>query len=173
MLIALSKRQAAYEKLNSVFGFLCRLQQSTHDKIVNNSLNLVKTYPKDLELSLSEELLQFTELLKSRLSSNISKTDVPVELQYYRLLSENSLDVCFPNLDIALRIYLFMMVTNCSAERSFSKLKRIKNELRTSMGKQRLNHLSLISIENQLMHKIDIKQIIRKFAHQKSRRSIR
>ena len=65
-----------------------------------------------------------------------------------------------------------MMVTNSSAERSFSKLKKIKNELRTSMGKQWLNYLSLISIENQPMHEIDIKQIIRKFAHQKSRRSI-
>ena len=127
-------------------------------------------YPKDFELILSKELLQFTELLKSCLFSNIGNTDVLVELQYYRLLSENSSDVCFPHLDIPLRIYLSMIVTNCSAERSFSKLKRIKKELRTSMGKQRLNYLSLISVENQLMHKIGIKKIsIRKFAHQKSR----
>ena len=130
LLVALSKRQAAYEKLNCVFK------------------NLVKMYLKDLELSLSEELVQFTELLKSRLSSNISKTDAPVELQYYRLLSENILDVCFPNSEIALRICTSMMVTNSSAERSFSKLKRIKHKLRTSMGKQQLNYLSLISIEN-------------------------
>ena len=85
-------------------------------------------YPKDVELGLSEELLQFTELLKSHVSSKISKTDVPVELEYCRLLSENSLAVCFPDLDIALRIYLSRMFTNCSAERS-SKTKRIKNEL--------------------------------------------
>lgn len=32
----------------------------------------------------------------------------------------------FPNVEIALRIFLSMMVTNCSGERSFSKLKRIK-----------------------------------------------
>ena len=126
LLVALSKRQAAYEKLNSVFGFLRRLQLSNCDEIVKNFLNIVKMYPKDLELSLFEELLQCTKLLKFRLSSNIIKTDVPVKLQYYRLLLENSLDVCFPNLDIALRIYLFMMVTNCSAERSFSKLRESK-----------------------------------------------
>ena len=83
LLVALSKCQAACQKLNSVFGFLRRLQLSTRNEIVKNSLNLVKMYPKDLELSLSQELVQFTELLKSRLSSNISKTDVPVELQYY------------------------------------------------------------------------------------------
>ena len=40
------------------------------------------------------------------------------------------------------------------------------------MGKQRLNYLSLISLENQLMHKTDMQPVIRKFAHQKSRRSI-
>ena len=102
MLVTLSKRQAAYEKLNGVFGFLHWLQLSNYNEVVKNSLNLVKMYPKNLELSLSEELLQFTELQKSHLSSNISKTDVPVELQYYRLLSENSLDVCFPSLDIVL-----------------------------------------------------------------------
>ena len=158
--------------MNSVLGFLRRLSQSTRGEIVKSSAYLVKTYPEDLELSLSEELLQFTELLKSRFFSSMNKTDVAVELLYYRLLSQNSLDVCFPNLDIALRIYLSMMVTNCSAERSFSKLNRIKNELRSSMGKQRLNHLSLISIENQLMHEIDVKQIIGQFAHQKSRKSI-
>ena len=171
-MVALSKRQAAYEKLNSVFGFLRRLSRSIREEIVKSSANLVKTYPEDLELSLFEELLQFTELLKSRFFSSMNKTDIAVELQYYRLLSHNSLDACFPNLDIALRIYLSMMVTNCSAERSFSKLKRIKNELRSFMGKQRLNHLSLIGIENQLMHEIDVKQIIRQFAHQKSRKSI-
>ena len=42
VLVALSKCQAAYEKLNSVLGFLHPLQLSTHDEIVKNSLNLVK-----------------------------------------------------------------------------------------------------------------------------------
>ena len=131
MLVALSKRPAAHEKLKTIFGFLHRLQLSTRDEIVKNSLNLVKVYPKDLELSLSEELLQFTELLKSRLSSNIHKTDVPVEL-----LSENSLDVCFRNLDIPLRIYLSMTVTNCSIERYFQNLR----ELKMNSGPPRANN---------------------------------
>ena len=32
-----------------------------------------------------------------------------------------------PNMEVALRIYLSLMATNCSGERSFSKLKRIKD----------------------------------------------
>ena len=38
LLVALSKRQAAYEKLNSVFGFLRRLKLSIRDEIVKNLL---------------------------------------------------------------------------------------------------------------------------------------
>jgi len=33
---------------------------------------------------------------------------------------------CFPNVETILRLFLCLMVTNCSSERSFSKLKRIK-----------------------------------------------
>ena len=58
LLVALSKRQAAYERLNSILGFLRRLHLSTRDEIVKNSLNIVKMYPKYLELSLPKELLQ-------------------------------------------------------------------------------------------------------------------
>jgi len=40
----------------------------------------------------------------------------------------------FPNVAIALRMYLVLMVTNCSAERSFSKLKLIESRLRAKGG---------------------------------------
>ena len=55
-------------------------------------------------------------------------------------------------------------VTNCSGERSFSKLKRIKNEQRTSIGQDRLNNLTLLSIEHELLQKIDVDDIIARFA---------
>ena len=40
---------------------------------------------------------------------------------------------------IAFKIFLTMMVTNCTREKSFSKLKRIKGDLRNSMKQERLN----------------------------------
>ncbi len=63
-----------------------------------------------------------------------------------------------------------MMVTNCTGERSFSKLKLIKNELRTSMVQQRLNWLSLLSIESELLDQIDVEAIIDDFADKKCRK---
>ena len=59
---------------------------------------------------------------------------------------------------------LSLMVTNCSGERSFLKLKRVKNEQQTSLGQDKLNHLTLLSIEHELLDKIEVKDIIKKFA---------
>jgi len=62
-------------------------------------------------------------------------------------------NITFADIDIILHIYLFLMCSNCSGGRSFSKLKRIKNELRSSVPKQRLNHLLLMSGANYYRHK--------------------
>ena len=62
------------------------------------------------------------------------------------------------------------MVSNCSGERSFSTLKRIKNELRSSMGQERLTALSLMAIEHELLAKIDADSIIKDFASEKARK---
>jgi len=56
----------------------------------------------------------------------------------YKLLSSLNLSQTFPIVEIALRIYLCMMVSNASGERSFSKLERVKGDLRSSMGQERL-----------------------------------
>ena len=63
-------------------------------------------------------------------------------------------------MEIALRMYLTMMVTNCTGERSFFKLKRIKDAQRSTMSQNRLNNLTLMSIEYELLRKLDITAVI-------------
>jgi len=48
-------------------------------------------------------------------------------------------------------MYLVLMVINCSAERSFPKLKLIENRLRTSMTQGRLVNLASMSIEPDIL----------------------
>jgi len=48
----------------------------------------------------------------------------------------------FPNVHIAVRIYLSIAISNCSGEWSFSKLKSIKYEVWSCMDQQRLRFLS-------------------------------
>ena len=62
------------------------------------------------------------------------------------------------------------MFTNCEGERSFSKLKRIKNDFRTTMGQSRLNALSLLSIEWELLRELDTEKMIDDFAKSKARK---
>ena len=53
------------------------------------------------------------------------------------------------------------MVTYCSAERSFSQIKYIKNPLRTSMKQIRLDYLSIL--ETSLLTKINFEDIMKDF----------
>ena len=63
-----------------------------------------------------------------------------------------------------------MFVTNCSGERSFSKLKLIKNYLRNTMGDERLNSLSILNIENEILKNADCSDLIDVFAKNKARK---
>ena len=76
----------------------------------------------------------------------------------------------FPNVCIALRIYLTLPVSNCSGERSFSHLKRIKSSLRSTMGQDRLANLTLLNIEPEILTDLDFQDIIDSFSTLKARR---
>ena len=157
--------------MTGVFGILRQLKSITEEEILKRTPNIVSSYQEDLEESLGDELMQFTELLKTNVAAAISnEKHEALELQFYKLIMEHSLESCFPNVEIVLRIYLSLMITNCSGERSFSTLKRIKSELRNMMGQDRLNNLTLMNIECNLLREIDLSSIISKFAHIKSRK---
>lgn len=64
------------------------------------------------------------------------------------------------------------MITNCSAERSFSQLKRIKNSLRTNTTQIRLNALTLLCMETAILRQIDFDDLIHTFANQKARKKL-
>ena len=72
--------------------------------------------------------------------------------------------------DIAAHVSLCLMVTNCTGERSFSKLRRIKNAQRTTIGQGSLNVLTLMNIKSELLRTIDVNSIIDDFARVKARK---
>nr|CAH7736627.1 unnamed protein product [Callosobruchus chinensis] len=71
-------------------------------------------------------------------------------------------------------LFLTLPVTTAMAERSFSKLKLIKNYLRTSMGQEPLSDISLLSLEAETLEKLKsssaINDLINQFAEKKARR---
>ncbi len=58
--------------------------------------------------------------------------------------------------------------TVASAERSFSKLKLIKNDLRSTMLQNRLSGLAILSIENARSRELNTKDIVNEFAERKA-----
>ena len=88
----------------------------------------------------------------------------------YAMIKNDNLESTFPNVEIAARMFLSMMVTNFTGERSFSKLKLIKNELRSYMMQERLNCFSVMSIESDVLESLNCNDIIRDFAESKIRK---
>ena len=76
----------------------------------------------------------------------------------------------YPNIHIALRIFLTLPVTVASNERSFSKLKLIKTYLSSTMGQMRLTSLGKLSIENEVASAIYFNDVIDDFASVNARR---
>jgi hypothetical protein len=70
----------------------------------------------------------------------------------------------YPNVSIAYRILLTIPVTIASAERSFSKLKLLKNYLTSTMSQERLNGLATCSIEKDILANVDLNIVLNDFA---------
>jgi len=91
-------------------------------------------------------------------------------LELLQFIQKYNLGDSVPNIVIMLRSFLTIAVSVATCERSFSKLKLIKNYLRSSMSTLRLRNLATLSIEQQLTDTINFDIAIEEFANKKSRK---
>ena len=91
-------------------------------------------------------------------------------LELLRFIIKYGFQNSVPNLTILLRVFLTKAVSVASCERSFSKLKLIKNYLRSTMSNHRLTNLAILSIEREYTESLDVEEIIKDFAIRKVRR---
>ena len=77
-----------------------------------------------------------------------------------QLIYNQELTEVFPNISTALKLYLAMTITSCEAEINFSKLAFIKNKFRSTMSEDRLNYLSILSIENDIARKLSFDKTV-------------
>jgi hypothetical protein len=69
----------------------------------------------------------------------------------------------FPQVKRLISLFLCIPVTTCTAERSFSSLRRLKTFLRSTMTQQRLNHLTLLHVHKDITDNLDLKNICNDF----------
>jgi len=166
LLVELNGRTSKYLILEDRFCVLHKWHDMEDSHLRQAAAKLQLAYPQDLEdFAFADEFVQLKYFLKA---DENTKLPGPAHL-LKRLVCGGLYDV-FPNVVVALRIYLMLPSSNASGERSFSCLKRVKMYLRSTTGQERLSALSLLSIESELVRTVDFDSLIQVFANAKARK---
>ncbi|KAI4970373.1 hypothetical protein ZWY2020_001287 [Hordeum vulgare] len=164
--VSLKNRFEELKVFQSIFDFLL----SSKDLKSLNDVELRKCCAKFVE-AFSRGVVELDELFSELRMLQITLADSDVPLHAMEIF-EYVIDIgCFPNILIAYRILFTVPVTVASAERSFSKLKLLKNYLRSTMSQERLNGLATLCIEKDKLDEINVDVIIDDFASRSVRRN--
>lgn len=146
------------------FGFLTptTLLKLNDSDIIKYSYDFVLKYENDITSDFARQLIA--------LKTVIINSEIKAIKDLAQFIISNGLPSSFPDILSACIIFMCIPVTVASAERSFSKLKLIKNYLRNTCNQDRLNTLAVLNIEREQTINIAIDKIINDFANAKSRR---
>ncbi|XP_022873874.1 uncharacterized protein LOC111392707 [Olea europaea var. sylvestris] len=135
-----------------------RIRGATFSNLLNSCMNLDKYLEHDGCLNINgDDLCSKLQVLRCYLQSEATRA-IEV-LQYLKRLN-----VYFSNAYIAYKILLIIPVTVTSIEKGFSKLKLIKTYLRSTMSQERLNGLTMLSIEKEMVKQLNYSDLIDIFA---------
>ena len=168
------------------------------DRLAQDSLNIPMELEKLLifaannesnsEISISEEVKKYSqdfdaEKLKIQLQMLPSLVQTYRESQNLNRLVVTKISTIadifinvpaarslFTEIDKLLHIYLTIPVTTCTAERSFSVLRRVKTYLRSTMTEERLNSVVLLHVHKDKTDSLNLTEIASLFVSGNSRR---
>ncbi|XP_026818973.1 zinc finger MYM-type protein 1-like [Rhopalosiphum maidis] len=144
------------------------LTSMVDELIVKSSYDFINKYKEDISSDFTRQLIIIKGYLSSKFQTNYLKSMTIHDLA--DTIVKEELTSIFPDVFIGTIIFLTIPVTSASAERSFSKLKLIKNYLRNSIGQERLSSIAMLNIERQQTNDINIENIIDNFANKKARK---
>lgn len=143
----------------------------------NKNANGLRTY-QQLESMLLSGVIddavcgQYPELIKDDLLHQLAMFrrhyDITSLSSAQNVMQSMSSEVrlLFSQVEQLVRLMLVCPVTSCTAERSFSSLRRLKTWLRTTMSQTRLNSVAVCNIHQDILDDIDIAKIAKQFAAQ-------
>jgi Domain of unknown function (DUF4371)/hAT family C-terminal dimerisation region len=157
-------RFESFRAISTRFGFMmpAQLNQISDDDLCTSTTEFARLYEDDV----SEDVVRQFRSLRSCFCFSQAKGPRDV-LQF---IVENKLQSTMPDVVTCYMLFLTLPVTVASCERSFSKLRMIKNYLRSSCGQERLSGLALLSIESKVARSLNLDDLIKNFASMKVRR---
>ena len=163
----IEKRSEIYKKVLETFFIIFDFRSMSRASMRNAAENLKEQYPRDITdvESLVDEFCNFRGYVEAQ-------QDLRDTADYLRHLSGNRLLAhSFRGVTLVLRLYFTLPCTNTEGQRSFSVLKRVKNELRSTMSHERLSDLAVLSIGSTITNSLDYDQVIASFAAAKARKT--
>ena len=159
-------RFSAAKTICKKFKFLWTYLSMASDDLEEESPRLAEEYSSDITKEIVTEIKQLKEVHEANFGRDqLRPLDLLNSLYQYKL--EN----ISPNICVSLRILLTIPAAVASAERSFSKLKLVKNYLRSIMSQDRLVDLARLSIESDIARKINFDNVITRFALKKAKKA--
>ena len=120
-------------------------------------MHIAVYYADDLSASrMWIELKQFRDYE----TSNGFKVALTADNLGKTLATNKTLQMLLVHLCLVVQLVLLIPGTSCTAERSFSSLRRLKTYLRSSMKQKRLNHIAVLHLHKQYVDTIDIEAIV-------------
>ena len=75
------------------------------------------------------------------------------------VMKQGKLTKVFSELHSVIKLYLTVPLSNATAERSFSALRRIKTYLRSTLTQEHLNHFLVLNAHRELLDRIDVNEV--------------
>ena len=143
------------------------LAELSVQKIEKAAGDLRERYCSDLGVDFVSQLTDLSSDYRQEILGMTSQR------QILDFILKSDLGLLYPEVVTGLYLFVTLPVSVASAERTFSKLKLIKNYLRSTMKQQRLTALAMISIELETAQALDRSDLVKKFAGMKVRRGQR
>lgn len=142
------------------------LLRNSKQETLGKCENLCKKYSKVLSNSFINQFAMMYEVIKHDLTSKMTIR------QFFELLINKyaCMEVDFSEVYAAFLLFFILPVTVATLERSFSKLKILKNCMRSTTSEQRLRNLAILSIEYKSASALDLQDLINRFANAKVRK---
>lgn len=165
----IADRFISMKNINNLFDVLVPkiVLKCNESEIIEKCESIHKKYSEIFDLNkLSAQYINLINIAKPDLSDDLSVKDYfNLVLNKYGVLESDLTEVY-----LLFLLFFTLPVTTASVERSFSKLKLIKNYLRANIGQGRLSSLALLSIEQEEAEKLDMSDVINNFANKKARK---